>query len=213
MEREVLKQLVKELVLAHVANQEQVTQIPIGVSGRHLHISEADFKILFPNEDLRVMKMLKQTGEFAAEQTVTVIGSKDQTLRVRILGPFRNETQLEISKTDARNIGVPAQIRMSGELHGSPGVKLKTDAGEVTLKQGVIVAKRHIHMPTNVARDLGVTEGEEVALQVKSEDRSLIFQGCVVRVNDDFELEAHIDIDEANAADVSESTVATIVKI
>ena len=211
MEREALKQLVKQLVLAHMA--EQKTQIPIGVSNRHLHLSEKDFKTLFPSEDLKVMKWLKQPGEFAAEQTVTVVGKKGQIERVRILGPFRAETQLEISKTDARKIGVPAVIRMSGELSGTPGVKLRTDVGEVNLQQGVIVAKRHIHMPTNVANSLNLIQGEIVSVQVRSCERSLIFQDCVIRVSDDFELEMHIDIDEANAADIGENAFATIVKI
>ena len=211
MEREELKQLVKQVVLEYM--DQQVTQIPIGVSGRHLHLSEKDFKTLFPGEDLRVMRWLKQPGEFAAEQTVTVVGKKGQIERVRILGPFRTETQLEISKTDARKIGIPAVIRMSGELLGTPGVMLLTDAGEVDLQQGVIVAKRHIHMPTSVAECLQVAAGEEVSVQVRSGERSLIFQHCVVRVSDDFELEMHIDIDEANAADVGEDAFATIVEI
>jgi len=211
MEREELKQLIKQVVLEHVMGQE--TQIPIGVSNRHLHLSEKDFKTLFPSEDLKVMKWLKQPGEFAAEQTVTVVGNKGQIDRVRILGPFRNETQLEISKTDARKLGIPPLIRMSGELLGTPGVKLRADAGEVTLKQGVIVAKRHIHMPTSVAKSLQIMGGEEVAVQVRTRERSLIFQDCVIRVSDDFELEMHIDTDEANAADVGEDAVATIVKI
>lgn len=210
MEREELKQLIKEVVLAYMTKEE--THIPIGVSNRHLHLCEADFRILFPNEELKVMKMLKQPGEFAAEQTVTVVGSKGQIERVRILGPFRGETQLEISKTDARTIGVNAPIRMSGKLAGTPGVKLLTDTGEVILKQGVIVAKRHIHVPTTVAKNLQLTDGEEVAVRLQTEERSLIFQGCAIRINDNFALEMHIDTDEANAADVKEYTVATIVK-
>ena len=211
MEREGLKQLIREVVLAQMAKDE--TQIPIGVSNRHLHLSEADFKILFPNEELKVMKMLKQPGEFAAEQTVTVVGNKGQIERVRILGPFRNETQLEIAKTDARTIGVNAPIRMSGDLLGSAGAKLVTTAGEVILKQGVIVAKRHIHVPTAVAKNLQLTEGEEVAVRLQTKERSLVFQGCAIRISDNFALEMHIDTDEANAADVAEDTVATIVKI
>jgi len=211
MEREEVKQVIKQLVLAYMAEYE--TQIPIGVSNRHLHLAEADFKTLFPNEELKVMKWLKQPGEFAAEQVVSVIGEKGQIERVRILGPFRNETQLEISKTDARKIGVRAPIRMSGDLFDTPGVKLQTAAGVVTLKQGVIVAKRHIHVPRCIAKSLEVVQGEEVAVQVKTAERSLIFQDCVVRVSDDFALEMHIDIDEANAADVHADAVATIVKI
>ena len=211
MEREALKQLVKQLVLEYIAQQE--IQIPIGISNRHLHLTEKDFKMLFPDEELQVLKWLKQPGEFAAEQTVTVVGDKGQIDRVRILGPFRNKTQLEISKTDARNIGVPAPVRMSGELSGTPRVKLRSDAGEVNLQQGVIVAKRHIHMPTSVAERLQLTSGEEVSVGVRSDERSLIFQGCVIRVSDNFELEMHIDIDEANAADVGENTFATIVKM
>ena len=211
MEREALKQLVKELVVAYMAGQK--TQIPIGVSNRHLHLSETVFNVLFPDEDLKVMKWLKQPGEFAAKQTVRVIGDKGKIEQVRILGPFRPATQLEISKTDARNIGVDAPIRMSGELIGTPGVTLQTDFGEVTLGCGVIVAKRHIHMPVVVAKNLGVTQGEEVAVQIRAGERSLIFQDCAIRVSDDFELEMHIDVDEANAADVGEGTFATIVEI
>jgi len=209
MEREALKQLIKQLLLVYLAEEE--THIPIGVSNRHLHVSEKDFKSLFPGEELQVMKWLKQPGEFAAQQTVTVVGNKGQIERVRILGPYRSATQLELSKTDARTLGVEPHIRMSGELLQTPGLTLKTNAGEVKLEQGVIVAKRHIHMPSHLASKFQVSHGEEVSVQVKSDQRALIFDGCVVRVGDDFALEMHIDTDEANAANVSENSVATIV--
>jgi len=210
MNHEGLKQLIKQLIQTYVAEQE--TQIPIGVSNRHIHLSQQDFNSLFPGEALKMMKWLKQPGEFAAEQTVTVVGYRGQIERVRVLGPCRKETQLEISKTDAKKLGIDPHIRISGDLLNTPGIKLKTDAGEMDLKQGVIIAKRHIHMPPYVAKNLQVIDGESVSVQIKTHERPLIFQDCLIRVGDNFELEMHIDVDEANAANVGKNTFATIIK-
>lgn len=210
MEREALKQLIQRVVMVQMVEEE--TLIPIGISNRHLHITEEDYNKLFPNEELKVKKWLEQPGEFAAEQTVTIVGKKGEIGRVRILGPFRKTTQVEISKTDARTLGINAPIRLSGDIAGTPEFKLKTDAGEVVVEQGIIVAKRHIHMPTKIAEKMQIKHGEDVSVQVKTEGRSTIFQDCTVRVSDKFELEMHIDTDEANAANVTNETVARIVK-
>jgi len=210
MDRSALKQLVEQLVKSHL--EEQKGLIPIGVSNRHLHITKEDFSKLFPGEEIEVFKWLEQTGEFAAKQTVTMVGKKGEISKVRILGPFREATQIEISKTDGRVLGIEAPIRMSGEVANSPGVVLQTPKGSVTLDQGVIIAKRHIHMPTSLADAFGVAHGEMVSVEILSKERSLILHEVVVRVADSFSLELHIDTDEANAGNVTVGTMARIVR-
>ena len=128
MEQEALKHLVKSVVMRQLAEEAQ-TLIPIGVSNRHLHLTEADYNKLFPNEKITVKKWLTQPGAFAAQQVVTICGPRGDIDRVRILGPFRKASQLEISKTDARKIGIAAPIRLSGNIEETPGVKLKTASG------------------------------------------------------------------------------------
>ena len=210
MDRSALKQLIEQLVRSHL--EEQKGLIPIGVSNRHLHITKEDFSKLFPGEEIEVFKWLEQTGEFAAKQTVTMVGKKGEIRKVRILGPFREATQIEISKTDGRVLGIEAPIRMSGDVANSPGVVLQTPKGSVTLNQGVIIAKRHIHMPTSLAEAFGVVHGEIVSVEILSQERGLILHEVVVRVADSFSLELHIDTDEANAGNVTLDTMARIVK-
>ena len=209
MDEAALKQLIKQIINDQF---NQTMLIPIGVSNRHLHIKEADFKQLFPNEEISVYKWLKQPGEFAANQTVTIIGKKGKIDKVRILGPFRDVTQLEVSKTDARTLGINPPLRMSGDIAQTPGITLSTPSGELTLDQGVIIAKRHIHIPSELAKSFQVEHGEAVSVSVLAKDRALTFDDVVIRVSDKFALEMHIDTDEANASNVDAQTMAKIVK-
>ncbi|MFN7253164.1 MAG: phosphate propanoyltransferase [Anaerobacillus sp.] len=202
-------EVIVKKVLEKIATE---LSIPVGISNRHIHLTEADFNELFPNQPIKIQKMLKQPGEFAAEQTVTVVGPKGKIERVRILGPFRYQSQVELSKTDARQIGLSVPIRMSGDLKGSPGIQLVSDYGKVTLSKGAIIAKRHIHMSPMEARLLQVNDGDDVAVRIKTATRSVVFEQCHVRVGNNFSLEMHIDTDEANAADIGGDAVAKVVK-
>ncbi|MBC1445616.1 phosphate propanoyltransferase [Listeria welshimeri] len=210
MEREELKAIIKKIVTDKLNVAE--TEIPIGVSNRHIHLTEKDYNQLFPDEPIQVKKWLKQPGEFAAEQTLTVVSDKGELQRVRILGPLRKFSQVELSKTDARMLGMKIPIRVSGDIEGTPGIKLVSKYGEVCLSKGAIIAKRHIHLPESVANEYGVKQGEEVSVLVGSEIRSVVLNHCTIRINNQFILEMHIDTDEANAADIAGDSFAKIIK-
>ena len=174
---------------------------------------EETFKVLFGEESsLTIKKMLSQPGQYACEERVTVVGPKKELAGVSILGPFRKADQVELSLTDARSLGLAGVIRESGDLANTPGCTLKGPKGEVTIKEGVIVAKRHIHATTKDAEELGVSNGEVVMVKVETEGRSLIFGDVVVRVNDTYALAMHIDTDESNAAACGREQYGEIVK-
>ena len=185
----------------------------VETSARHVHLSEADFKLLFgENATLTKKKDLSQPGQYACEERVTVKGTKKDLPGVSILGPFRKESQVELSATDARSIGLGIAIRESGVLDGTPGCTLVGPAGEVTLEKGVIVAKRHIHATVADAKELGVVDKEIVSVKVNTPERSLVFGDVVVRVNDTYALAMHIDTDESNAAGMVPGVMGEIVK-
>lgn len=188
-------------------------QFIIETSARHIHLTESDFKVLFGEDaSLTVKKYLSQPGQFASEQRVTVVGPKKELSGVSILGPFRNASQVELSATDARSIGLPIAIRESGMIEGTPGCKVVGPKGEIELACGVIVAKRHIHATPDDARELGVKDKEVVSVKVNTPERSLVFGDVVVRVSDKFALAMHIDTDESNAGNVGPGTMGEIIK-
>lgn len=189
-------------------------QVLVEISARHVHVSKADLEVLFgAGYELTCKKMLSQPGQFACEERVKVIGSKSEFPAVSILGPCRNATQVELSLTDARSIGVVAPVRESGDIEGSGTCKLVGPAGEVEIPCGVIAAKRHIHATTKDAEELGIENGEIVSVEIPtSNGRNLTFGDVVVRVNDSYALAMHIDTDEANAAGMAPNTMGTIVK-
>lgn len=174
--------------------------IPVGISNRHVHLSADHYDLLFPHEPLSIAKPLRQPGQFSAHQMVTLIGPKGTIDNVRILGPFRRQTQVEIASTNARELGVPAVVRQSGDLSGTPGMVLQGPGGTVEIREGVIVAKRHIHMNPLEALILGVQDNETVSVSVGSLERGLLFNNVTVRIDPDSVLEIHLDTDEANAA-------------
>ena len=185
----------------------------VETSARHVHLTEATFKVLFGEEaTLTVKKMLSQPGQYACEERVTIVGPKKELANVSILGPFRKADQVELSMTDARSLGLVGVIRESGDLANTPGCVIKGPKGEVTITEGVIVAKRHIHATTADAKELGVTNGEVVSVKVETEGRSLVFGDVVVRVNDTYALAMHIDTDESNAAGCGREQYGVIVK-
>lgn len=184
--------------------------VPVGVSARHIHLSKEHIKILFgEGYELKVMKDLSQPGQFAAEETVAVIGPKGKFDKIRILGPARNKTQLEISRTDAFSLGVAAPVRESGNTEGTPGIKIVGPAGEVETADGVIVAARHIHFHTSDAEKWGIKDKQLLSVKVNSE-RPVIFENVVARVSESFALDMHIDTDEANAAAVKNGDKAEV---
>ncbi len=173
----------------------------VETSARHVHVSRRVLDILFgEGYELTVKKDLSQPGQYACEERVQVIGPKSSFPAVSILGPVRPETQVELSAGDARSIGVKAPIRESGDLEGSAGCKLVGPKGEVELKDGVIIAKRHIHMTPEDAEKYCLEDKQVVSVRVDTAERSLVFGDVVVRVSPKYALAMHIDTDESNAA-------------
>ena len=176
-------------------------KVLVETSARHVHLSRADLDVLFGKDyQLTVKKDLSQPGQYACEERVTVIGPKKAIGRVGILGPVRPASQVEVSFTDARTLGISAPVRESGDIAGTPGCKLVGPQGEVEIANGVIVAKRHIHFTPAEAEAAGVNDKEIVKVKVESEGRTTIFDDVVVRVSPKFSAAMHIDTDESNAS-------------
>ena len=177
------------------------TKVLVETSARHVHLTQEHIEALFgKGATLTHKKDLSQPGQFACEERVTVVGPKKSIPNVIILGPARKATQVEVSFTDTRTLGVSAPVRESGDVAGSPGNKLVGPAGEVDIAEGVIVAKRHIHFTPEDAAEYGVSDKEIVKLKIESNDRTTVFDDVVVRVNPNFAAAVHLDTDEANAA-------------
>ena len=175
-------------------------KVIVETSARHIHVSAADLAVLFgADHKLTNKKDLSQPGQFACEEKVIVRGPKGE-LKMSILGPERKETQVEVSFTDARVLGLVAPIRESGDVAGSAACTVVGPCGEVELKEGVIVAKRHIHLTPDVAAEFGVEDKQIVSVKVETDGRSLIFGDVICRVNATYAPAMHIDTDEANAA-------------
>lgn len=175
-------------------------KILVETSARHVHVTQEDLETLFgKGAKLSVKKELSQPGQFASNEKVTVVGSKRELAGVSILGPVRKATQVEISGTDARSIGVAAPIRESGDIEGSGACKLVGPCGEVELTKGVIIAKRHIHMTPEDAKKHGVADKEIVGVKFEKDGRKAILGDVVIRVSENFKEAMHIDTDESNA--------------
>jgi len=175
-------------------------KIPVGVSARHVHLSQADVEKLFgTGAELHPLKNLSQPGQYAAEETVDLQGPRGTIAKVRVLGPARSHTQVEISKTDGLKLGVQAPVRESGNIEGTPGLTLVGPQGSVELEQGAIVAMRHVHFTPADAERFGVQNGDTITLRTEGE-RGMIFEQVVARVHPSYALDFHIDTDEANAA-------------
>jgi len=171
--------------------------VELEASGRHVHVTKEQALTLF-GHPLTPKRPLSQPGQYLANERLTVIGPKGEFQKVAVLGPERKDAQVELSMTDARALGITAPVRLSGDTKDTPGAKLRGEQGEVTLSQGVIIAKRHIHMTPEDAKNMGVADKQTVKLQTYT-TRPLIFDDVVVRVSPDFETYVHLDYDEANA--------------
>lgn len=187
-------------------------EVGIGISNKHVHLSRKDVESLFgAGHQLTPIKDLVQPGQFACDEKVEIVGPKGSIKGVRVLGPERGATQVELSLTDARSIGVKVPIRESGKLDGSAGCKLVGPAGEVELEQGVIAAWRHIHLSAAQAEEAGVKDKDIVSIEIEGE-RPLIYHNVLVRAGDGNEREAHLDTDEGNAAACGPNAVCKIIK-
>ncbi|MDD6920115.1 MAG: phosphate propanoyltransferase [Eubacteriales bacterium] len=187
-------------------------EVKIGLSNKHLHLAQKDIDVLFgEGYKLTPMKDLVQPGQYACEEKVDIVGPKKTLHGVRVLGPARPETQVELSLTDARTIGIKAPVKESGKLEGTPGCTLVGPAGSVELDHGVIAALRHVHLSAAQAEEAGVKDKEVVSIKIGGE-RGLVFDNVLVRAGDGHEREAHLDTDEGNAAGCGPDAVCEIIK-
>lgn len=207
-----LVERVTAAVLAALRSDEAGKGIPVGVSVRHLHISQEDLEVLYgPGARLTKARDLRQQGEFAANETVTLIGPRLRALEgVRILGPVRKQTQVEISRTDAILLGLDPPVRRSGDIAGTPGITVAGPKGVLHLREGVIRANRHIHMSAEEAAGYGVKDNDEVEVEFDG-PKGLVFRHVQIRVGQ-FRLEMHLDTDDANAAGVGCGARARIIR-
>ena len=188
-------------------------KILIETSARHIHVSAEALEVLFgKGAELTKKKDLSQPGQYACEERVTIVGPKKQLANVSILGPVRPATQVELSATDARSIGVPVVIRESGDIAGTPGCKIIGPAGEIEISEGVIVAQRHIHMIPETAEKLGLKNKDVVWVKAETEGRTAILGDVVVRVSENFADAMHIDTDESNAICAAPGMMGEIIK-
>ncbi len=185
----------------------------VETSARHVHLTDADIEALLgKGKTLTVKKMLSQPGQYASNERIELVGPKGSIKNVLILGPARKATQVEVSLTDARALGVTALIRESGDIAGTAGLKLVGPAGEIEITEGVIAAKRHIHLDPATAEQFGLKDKDTCMIKLASTARPLVFDDVVVRVNANFAPAVHIDTDEANAAGCSGEVYGEIIK-
>lgn len=205
-------QLVDQIVDEVVKELKDRLFIEVEASGRHIHLTQSDIETLFGvGYQLTPIKDLSQPGQYACKERVTITGPKGSLNNVVVLGPARKESQVEVSLTDALVLGIPSPIRQSGDVKGTPGIVVSNGDKKVNLSQGLIVAKRHIHMTPEDATKFNVVDGEIVKVKVFG-TRPLIFDDMVVRVNKNFKTYIHIDYDEANACGYTKGAWGMILK-
>ena len=210
--KEQLKKIVTKVIIEKLSEQQEDILIPIGVSNRHVHLCRADIDLLFgKGYELTKLKDLKQTGQFAAKEVVTLKGPKGELEKVRILGPLRKETQVEVSVTDSFKLGIKPTIKESGKLENTPGITIIGPNASVETSKGTIVALRHIHVPTKVAQKLNINDKDIVSVEINGE-RKCVLGNVLVRVCDEYVLEMHVDMDEANACYLKNGDLVKIVR-
>lgn len=203
-------ELSKLIELVQTELNKATKRIPIEASGRHIHLSQKDSEILFGKDyKFTVIKELSQPGQFACKERVRLVGPKGIIEGVVVLGPVRNKTQVELSLTDARFLGIKGVLRISGDINNTPGIIVTNGENILKLDEGVIVAKNHIHMTPEDAKNYNVKDGELVKIKVYSE-RPLIFEDVVIRVTEKSKLAMHIDYDEANACMLAKDSYGEI---
>lgn len=208
----ILKLLLEAAKSGAAISEQDPEGIPVGVSNRHLHLSQSDQDILFgTGYQMTPIKDLSQPGQFACKETVTICGPKGAIEKVRVLGPVRSKTQVEILTGDSFKLGVSAPARQSGDLAGTPGITIVGPKGSVQTSEGLIVAQRHIHMTIQDAAKYGVHDGQIVDIEVEG-PRGGTYANVIVRANDTSALECHLDTEEANAMNINSSTKIKIKK-
>ena len=209
MNREELVETVTKAVLEHF---QQRTEVPVGIANRHVHLSPDDLVRLSGEKvQLTKWKDLSQPGQYACEEKVVLVGPKGIIEQVRVLGPTRAKTQVEVSVTDCFKLGVIPEIRQSGDLEGTPGIVLVGKLGAVTLKEGCIVAARHLHVSSEEAKRYGLKDKDKISVQSHGL-RSVVFHNVLVRVHDNYRLELHLDFDEANGACLRQGDLLEIIR-
>ena len=213
IDRSLIEQIVREIVLAQVGGPPGKPNLVVSVSARHVHLTDQDVETLFgAAHKLTIAKDLYQDGYYAAEETVMVVGPRRRMLpTVRILGPTRPESQVELAITDGISLGIDLPVRPSGHIEGTPGCVLVGPNGVVELKKGVIRAERHVHMGPADAAHYGVKDKDHVHLRVASSCRT-VFEDLLVRVGKKIKLEVHLDTDEGNACDIDHATSVELIK-
>ncbi|MCR8852069.1 phosphate propanoyltransferase [Lysinibacillus fusiformis] len=215
MQENLVQKIVEEVLQQVLKNQSSPPhdgKIPIGVSARHVHLAQAEVEQLFgENYQLTPKFELSQPGQFAAEETVVIAGPKGSIERVRILGPARSLSQVEVSWTDAMKLGIKPPLRISGDIQGSSPVTLIGPKGSAVLNEGLIIAQAHIHMSPEDSAKFNVVDGQSVQIKVEG-IRPIILSNVVIRVSERYRLEMHIDTDEANAGLIQQGTLAEIVQ-
>lgn len=192
--------------------QDNSSEIPVGVSNRHVHLSQKDLESIFgEGYELMKLKDLSQPGQYACNETVTICGPKGAIERVRVLGPTRSKTQVEVLVGDCIKLGAIPHVKLSGDLCKTPGITLVGPKGSVQVEEGLIVAQRHIHMTPTDAKNLDVHDGEIVSIKFDNL-RGGIYANVAIRANDASKLECHLDIEEANAMGINSKSKVTIVK-
>ncbi len=204
LDRKTIEQIVREIVLKHIGGPAGQPNLVVSISARHCHLTDEHVEVLFgAGRKLTPMKDLYQDGFYAAEETVMVVGPRRRMLpTVRVLGPTRSASQVELAFTDSISLGIDAPVRPSGKVEGTPGCVLVGPAGVVELKQGVIRAERHVHMSPSDAEHYGVKDKDRMSLRVYSSSCSTVFENLLVRAEKGIKLEVHLDTDEGNAADI-----------
>ena len=201
---------IRNAVLSHLAAM-GTKFVPAGVSARHVHLSREDLDRLFgPGYALHPCKALSQPGQFAAAEKVAVAGPRGELANVRVLGPVRGKTQVELTFSEAKKLGVPGQVRMSGDVDGTPGCTLKGPAGQLAIPQGVIVPARHLHLSPQQAACFGLKDGQAVSLRMSGQRGGMLDQ-VICRVGAGHDLEVHLDTDEANALCVTDGDLLELV--
>ena len=204
---------VTKLVMEQIRElTEHPDRVPVGISARHIHLERVHVEQLFgPGYRLTPMKAISQPGQYACEETVEVIGPKGKPLKLRILGPERKDTQVEVSLSDSRILGIIPPVRSSGDVVGTPGIRIRGPKGEVEASQGVMIADRHIHMTPEDARWYGVTNGQRVRVLIGGE-RGGVMDRVIIRVAPTCSLDFHIDTDDANAFQLRQGQTVQILK-
>ncbi|MFP4020911.1 MAG: phosphate propanoyltransferase [Halanaerobium sp.] len=216
MEQSALKDKIEKIIRETLSEKGDKSKndeklVPLEASGRHVHLCQSDIEKLFGKNSLTPKRELSQPGQFVAEETVKLIGKKGMIEKAAVLGPARSISQVELSKTDAINLGINPPLRYSGSIENSASVFLASSENVVKLEEGVIIARNHIHMKPEDAARLEVEDGEIVSVETLTE-RPIIFKNVLIRVDESYELNMHIDYDEANACFFKPGSQAKIIK-